>query len=85
MVSRVELTQMDDPVGHIDHRLLDPATFIRPGTDVPLRHPGQTFKEYNSNTGTVIEQGSSDHQFDNPRIFSKLINFVVYNTFYFDI
>ena len=71
MVSRVELAQMDDPIGHIDRRLLDPATFVRPETDVPLRRPGQTFKEFNSNSGDVIVQGSSDHQFDNERIFSK--------------
>ena len=72
MVSRVELAQMDDPVGHIDHRLLDPNTFVRPATDVPLRHEGQTFREFNNNQGGVMIQGSANHQFDNPRIFSKL-------------
>ena len=71
MVSRVELAQMDNPVGHIDHRLLDPSTYVRPPTQVPLRHDGQTFKEFNSHSGEVIIQGSSNHQFDNPRIFSE--------------
>ena len=62
---------MDDSSQHVDRRLLDPSTFVRPESTVPLRHPNQTFKEFNSNSGTVVTQGSSDHQFDNPRIFSK--------------
>ena len=71
MVSDAELTAMDDPVGHVDHRLLDPSTFVRPNSNTPLRSPTQNFKRFNSNDGRVIVEGSDDHQISNPRAFGK--------------
>ena len=69
MVSVADLTAMDDPVGHVDHRLLEPSTFVRSRARVPLRHPNQTFRRFNSNDGHVVVEGADDHQFDNPRAF----------------
>ena len=69
MVSVADLTLMDDPVGHIDYRLLDPSTFVRPNTTVPLRLPRHNFKRFNSNDGNVIVEGECDYQLDNPRAF----------------
>ena len=60
---------MDDPIIHIDRRLLDPTTFVRPNTTVPLRQPQHTFRRFNSAGGRVIVEGSDDHQLDNPRAF----------------
>ena len=69
MVSVSDLNEMDDPTGHIDHRLLNASLFVRPSTTVPLRSPQHTFKRFNSNDGRVIVEGADDHQFDNPRAF----------------
>ena len=71
MVSEADLTLMDDPIGHIDRRLLDPSTFVRPNSTVPLRSPRHTFRRFNSNDGRVIVEGADDHQLTNPRAFGK--------------
>lgn len=75
MVTPVQLAQMDDYTGHLNLRLLDPTTYVRPASDVPLRNRTDTFKRFNSNTGGVIVRGADDHHFDNPRVFGKLIPF----------
>lgn len=69
MVSVADLNEMDDPIGHIDHRLLDVSLFVKPSAPAPLRSPQHTFKRFNSNDGRVIVEGADDHQLDNPRAF----------------
>ena len=81
MVSTSQLTLMDNPTGHVNYRLLDPVTFVRPKTNVPLRNRTDTFKQFNSNSGHVITRGSDDHHFDNPRVFGKCL-ILVFNKLY---
>lgn len=66
------MSKMDDPTSHVNTRLLDPATFVRPASNVPLRNRNDTFERFNSDTGGVITRGQDDHHFDNPRVFGKL-------------
>ena len=73
MVSVVDLTTMDDPIGHVDRRLLEPSTFVRSRAQFPLRNPNHNFKRFNSNDGQVVVEGVDDHQFDNPRAFGKFL------------
>ena len=70
-MSTSQLTLMDNPSGHVNYRLLDPATFVRPKSSVPLRNATDTFKQFNSNSGPAVVRGTDDHHFDNPRVFGK--------------
>lgn len=65
------MDQMDSPSGHVNLRLLDPSTFVRPNSNIPLRNRTDTFKQFNSILGHVVIRGQDDHQFDNNRVFGK--------------
>ena len=69
MVSSDQLRMMDDPTGHIDHRLLSPDALVRGTTTAPLRTTQQDFTSFNSRDGRAIIRGRDDYQFDNERVF----------------
>ena len=71
MISIGQLDFMDNPTSQVDHRLLDPSTFVRPATNVPLRHRNDDFKRFNSSLGSVVNRGANDYQFENPRVYGK--------------
>lgn len=73
LVSIGQLNKMDNPIGHVNLRLLDPSTFVRPNTNVPLRNRSDTFKQFNSAYGQAVVRGADDHQFDNERVFGMYI------------
>ena len=65
------MSAMDDSISHVNTRLLDASTFVRPNSNVPLRNRNDTFRHFNSNTGGALVRGRDDHHFDNPRVFGK--------------
>ena len=74
------MIEMDDPVGHVNHRLLVASTFDRPNSNVPLRNRTDTFKHFNSNSGGVLTRGRDDHHFDNPRVFGEYFTLMIQQT-----
>lgn len=80
MVTSVQLAQMDDYTSHVNLRLLDSNAYVRPTSTVPLRNRTDTFKRFNSNTGSVVVRGADDHHFDNPRVFGKSLTLLIQQT-----
>ena len=75
MITPAQMDHMDDPAVHVNMRLLDLSTFVRPQTTVPLRNRTDTFKQFNSVDGHVVVRGRDDTHFDNPRVFGKYFDF----------
>ena len=71
MVTQAQLDFMDNPLSQIDHRLLNPDTFVRPTHRYPLRYPGDNFTVFTDSLGSRHVEGRDDHTFTNERIFGE--------------
>ena len=71
MVTSAQLDYMDNPLSQVEHRLLNPDTFVRPAHRYPLRYPGDDFTVFTDSYGQRHNAGSDDHHFDNARVFGK--------------
>ena len=68
MVSKRDLTAMDDPVHHIDDSLLTDASKIW-GDFGPLRISTDGFDRFRSKHGHVVVRGADQDKLTNPRVY----------------
>ena len=72
MVTPAQLDFMDNSLAQVEHRLLNPDTFVRPTHRYPLRYPGDDFTVFTDSLGQRHREGSDDVHFNNERVFGKL-------------
>ena len=60
---------MDNPLSHVEHRLLNPDTYVRESTMIPLRNSDDDFSVFTDSRGQRQVHGQNDHQFSNNRIW----------------